>query len=636
MKQIFLVEDELGHALLIKHAFKRDLEAWDLIVFTTLKAAREGLARESPDLLLVDFMLSDGHGNELLPRSGHNLPYPVIILTSYGSEGIAVEIMKRGALDYVVKSSRTFAEMPNLARRSLREWGHIIKHREAEQRLHLALESTGNSIWEWDILNRKLICDDYFAYILGYLPSEININFDWLIANVHPESISEVKEILEIYQETASEYWEAEYRIRAKTGEWRWIEVRGKMVTYQEDSIHAKMVGIQRDITERKVIEETLKIVDKISDKITSMLDLQQILNIAAQLLHESLGYNIVGIYTIEGNHLTLKAKAGENTFPDGYKIKMNKSVLKQVDNEAKEIINNSGEFTQQSLVPDIQSTLSISIQSRGKTIGVVEVLSPNRNAFSENDVMAIEILADQLAIAIQNAQFFEQVVESQKQLQELAQQTLSAQEVERQHLSRELHDEIGQSMIGIKIGLGLLLSEYSSEASSAQNQIKDIVSLVDTTMSHIRAVAQDLRPPALDAIGLEETLEGYCFTFAHRTQLDIKYTVEAKLPLLPEGADICLYRILQEALTNVVKHAAASHVTVVLDYVDSYVKLSIIDNGKGFDVKAATKSQTFTKSIGLIGMKERLELLNGHLQIISHLHQGTQLVATVPCKVTL
>lgn len=121
MKRVFLVEDELGHAQLIRRAFERDSEEWDLVVFTTLKAVRENLATESPDLLLVDFILSDGHGNELLPMTGQDLPYPVIVLTSYGSEDIAVEIMKGGALDYVVKSSRTFANMANIAQRSLRE-----------------------------------------------------------------------------------------------------------------------------------------------------------------------------------------------------------------------------------------------------------------------------------------------------------------------------------------------------------------------------------------------------------------------------------------------------------------------------------------------------------------------------------
>jgi PAS domain S-box-containing protein len=133
--RILLVEDESAHAELISRAFEDSPKSFRLTIAATLKKAREYLTRSAPDLIIMDFLLPDGKGTSLLPAEKATSPYPVVMMTAYGDENLAVEAMKAGALDYVVKSEGIFADMPHIAERALREWNHIIHRKQAEKAL---------------------------------------------------------------------------------------------------------------------------------------------------------------------------------------------------------------------------------------------------------------------------------------------------------------------------------------------------------------------------------------------------------------------------------------------------------------------------------------------------------------------
>jgi signal transduction histidine kinase len=156
-------------------------------------------------------------------------------------------------------------------------------------------------------------------------------------------------------------------------------------------------------------------------------------------------------------------------------------------------------------------------------------------------------------------------------------------------------------------------------------------ISLTESITDQLRFLAQALHPPALGAVGLDATLEGLCRDFSKRTQLPIEYA-GANVPRVSDGVGIHLYRFLQEALTNVSKHAQASGVRVTLGHENDMLSLTVEDDGVGFDVtnKFSGKSQG---GIGLIGMRERLDLLKGRLDIMSQPGRGTRLVACVPWK---
>lgn len=215
--------------------------------------------------------------------------------------------------------------------------------------------------------------------------------------------------------------------------------------------------------------------------------------------------------------------------------------------------------------------------------------------------------------------------------IQKLAKQVVAAQEEERQRISRELHDEAGQALTALKIGLELIQGEIAPN-DAVQASLDEIIALTDQTRDRIRQLARGLRPPALDTLGLSLTLEDFCRTFARQTQLAIAYHSTVS-PQLSDAQNICLYRCLQEALANVARHAKAGKVDVRLWCDETAVHLSIEDDGIGFDTEISADSPNRPAGLGLLGMRERLELLGGGLEIKSRPGQGTDIIAHLPCK---
>ncbi|MCI0725422.1 MAG: sensor histidine kinase [Chloroflexi bacterium] len=217
----------------------------------------------------------------------------------------------------------------------------------------------------------------------------------------------------------------------------------------------------------------------------------------------------------------------------------------------------------------------------------------------------------------------------AEEAIQKLAKRVVAAQEEERQRISRELHDEAGQALTALKIGLELIQAEVRGD-DAAYSNLSEVIALADGTRNRIRQLARGLRPPVLDTIGLSPTLEDFCRTFARQTQLAIHYQ-GSLLPKPFDAQNICLYRCLQEALTNVAKHAQAHCVEVTLWGDDTAVHLAVKDDGKGFDAGIAILPSSQPAGLGLPGMRERLELLGGRLEIQSQPGQGASIIAHLP-----
>ncbi|CAG0944441.1 hypothetical protein ANRL1_01763, partial [Anaerolineae bacterium] len=214
--------------------------------------------------------------------------------------------------------------------------------------------------------------------------------------------------------------------------------------------------------------------------------------------------------------------------------------------------------------------------------------------------------------------------------LHALAQQIVSIQEEERQHISRELHDEAGQSLTALKVSLAMVKQRMPTELSPYYEHIDGALSLLNETMDQIRMLARGLRPPALDTVGLDLALEEHCSEFARRTCLTIEY-IGTPLPDLPNPISISFYRCLQEALTNASKYAMANQINVRLAQDTEGISLTIEDDGQGFDVEAYHHSRLKSAGIGLLGMWERLNMVGGDLKVESEIGKGTRLVAHVP-----
>lgn len=217
--------------------------------------------------------------------------------------------------------------------------------------------------------------------------------------------------------------------------------------------------------------------------------------------------------------------------------------------------------------------------------------------------------------------------------IQTLARQVVMAQEEERHRVSRELHDEAGQALTALKISLQLIRDDLPARLTRVAREIDEVIGLVDHTRESLRALAHGLRPPALDALGVVATIEDHCRAFGQRTGLRIEFRAAPDVArvALHDAASICLYRCVQEALTNVARHAGATAVKVTFDRMAGGVRVAVEDNGAGFDANALPPG--ISGGLGLVGMRERLELLGGQLTVDSADGRGATLIATLPLE---
>jgi PAS domain S-box-containing protein len=282
-------------------------------------------------------------------------------------------------------------------------------------------------------------------------------------------------------------------------------------------------------------------------------------------------------------------------------------------------------------LAEGIRSGLVVPLLLNGKPYGVLAIHCRERHHFSPDEIMVFQGLADHAVIAIENARLFDRANAARQQLFHLSRQLVSVQEEERHRLSRELHDEAGQSLAALRIALGLVKDQLPAGRKALHKDMDEAIHLVESTADQLRLLAQDLRPPALDTLGLDSAIEGFCRAFAARTRIEIAYAGAPGVEV-PDPFGIHLYRCVQEALTNIVKHASASRVRVALGVEGESLTLRVEDDGAGFDARASADPAAGT-GIGLAGMRERIELLRGRLEVNSRLGDGTRLVITIPWR---
>jgi signal transduction histidine kinase len=262
-----------------------------------------------------------------------------------------------------------------------------------------------------------------------------------------------------------------------------------------------------------------------------------------------------------------------------------------------------------------VHAGLYIPLVIGGKAIGVVvahDRVGPDPR-FSDDDLRLAETLAARAATGVDL---------SQRVSRDAVRRVVEAQELERKRLARELHDETGQALTSILLGLKPLEDATEGETRAAVLALRE---LVVSTLQNVRRLAVELRPSALDDFGLVPAIQRLAESFG---ESGVHVDVEAQIgdERLPEAVETTLYRIVQEALTNVTKHAEARRLSITLTRKNGSIVAIVEDDGKGFDPAAAESD-----GLGLLGMRERLALVGGKLRIEAAAGAGTTIAAEVP-----
>jgi signal transduction histidine kinase len=264
-----------------------------------------------------------------------------------------------------------------------------------------------------------------------------------------------------------------------------------------------------------------------------------------------------------------------------------------------------------------VRSALYVPLIARGRAIGVVIAhdKAGATPAFSDDDLRLTESLADRAAVAVDL---------SERVSRDALARVVAAQELERQRLARELHDETGQALTSILLGLKPL--ERTARTGDEREAVASLRALVVSTLQDVRRLAVELRPTALDDFGLSTAVERLVHTFGENTGLHVDLEDQLGAERLPPEIETALYRIVQEALSNVVKHADASQVSILLTRTQRSVAAVVEDDGRGFDTSGLGGGV-----LGLVGMRERVGLVGGRLRVESTEGSGTTIAVEVP-----
>jgi len=437
--------------------------------------------------------------------------------------------------------------------------------------------------------------------------------------------------------------------IEASTGEFANFQTRtkdGRLIDTSFANIRlgdGTRIGIGRDITEPKKAADLLKrqtaqlaALHEIELEISAESDLSRVLEVITRRAADLLDASHCSTLIREGDEDSMTIVASLDSSFVGLQVPAGDGMAGRVLSTGEIMIveDYSGwggrvrRFDQEAFGPAICTPL----KWQKKVIGALSLVRfPGWPGFTREDASLLEQLAAEGTIAIHHAKLFNEVQEGQKRMKVLSHRLIDAQEAERKRLARELHDQIGQALTAVQINLQAL--QTSRNGTSAVG-LEDCLAVIDSALRQVHDLSLDLRPSLLDDLGLVAALRWYVDRVANRAGIVRCFEADVLEERLSPEVETTCFRIAQEAMTNVLRHARAGTVAVQIRQVDSQLRLMVRDDGIGFDVGAAMNLRGLNESLGLQGMLERAAALGGVVDIRSQRGAGTEIQVSFPLTV--
>jgi PAS domain S-box-containing protein len=491
--------------------------------------------------------------------------------------------------------------------------------------------------WSFDIATNTVRWSEQLYRIFDVEKTAFGGTFETFLSRVHPDDRTRVLQ-MNTEARSSGEPFEVEYRITTRSGQLKHIREVGYARKDSADAVLG-LFGTAQDITERKQAEAAIRSLLQISEKLHATLDIDALLGSlvieAMKLIDAEIGWS--GLRTEQGmvchTHITrgLQVVPFKYLWPPGVGLPgwvlVHKVPYMMNDAQSDKLI-----------IPEIRERFGVNaaidtpiLDSQGEVIGFFEINNKKNGAkFSESDVEMLVAVSRIASIALQNAMSYgnleraeKALRESQLQLQALSRRLLEVQEAERRKIARELHDEIGQALTGIK-----LILEKTIREPNVAPALELALGVSNELIGRVRDLSLELRPAMLDDLGLLPALKWHVERYTN--QVDIK--VDFKHAALegrrfPPEIETAAYRIVQEALTNIARHAMVKRVEVNIRADDNMLRIEVRDAGIGFHSGSVTASNTG----GLSGMRERATMLGGQVKVDSAPGAGTLLTAELP-----
>jgi len=615
---ILTVEDNPSDLFLLEHMLKSSgLDICQLYSTDLIKEACCLLREREIHLVLLDLSLPDSFGiHSFRQLKAVVNKIPVIILTHLSDTTLALEAIKEGAQDYLVKGELTESLLVKTIQYSLERERTLENLRESNERFNTVVRATNDAIWDWDIVAGKVfIVGDTYKKLFGYDVVDANSPEHLWESVIHPEDRERVlRKLHHLIREGSDNKWEDEYRLRKLDGEYAYVHDRGYII-YSAGHRPVRMIGAIQDITARKRSEETILASEEKYRQIfyknpfptwifdTDSLHIVEVNNAAL----EKYGFSKEEFHCLTMRDLHPPGEAEEfmeSLYPDGGREALAAGSV-EVLREARQLVSGGQKLWHHC--------------NRRGDIMIVEITSHLIDYFGK---ICMQVIINDVTDRIRLEK--ELALQHRLKQQQITEVVLGAQERERFELGQELHDNINQILATSKLYLDVAIEEREPRIELLDKSRKNISMAIE----EIRKLSHELITPSLNDLGLIQTIMELIRSIQSVKKMKIRLDIAGleEDELLPEQK-INIYRIIQEQLNNILKHAQANNVDIELHNVREQVWLRLTDDGKGFDPRIRRKG------IGISNIISRAELYNGKVEIESAPGKGCQLVVILNSK---
>ena len=482
---------------------------------------------------------------------------------------------------------------------------------ESEYRWLTAMEAAGHGVWEWDVTTGRTFRSRQYHRMLGYDDQEIpNTRESWLQL-LHPEDRMVAEEADRACLEGRVNAFSNELRLKCKDGSWKWMLNRGTVVSRDPHGGALRVLGTLTDVTETH--------------------EAQQRLRDSAARLNAIVESAMDAIITIDEHHtIVLFNKAAEKIFrcpargapgEEAIGSKLDRFIPERYRTAHRAHIERFGR-TGTTMRRMGENIVLAGMRADGEefpidaSISQVEVAGRRYYTVILRDITERKRSADALHA-------------SHRELRELYGVMNEVREAERLRIARELHDELAQWLTALKMDVSWIAARLPKELPRLMDKTAKMKEVVDTTVAAVRRIASDLRPVMIDDLGLIPAIEHLLHDFSQRAGIVVSLDARTDTVDLADPIATAVYRMVQEALTNVARHAEATRVEVSFAIEGENLVAKVCDNGRGIDEAAMRKG----KSYGVLGIRERAQTLGGSARIYKPDGGGTTVEITIPLR---
>jgi PAS domain S-box-containing protein len=597
---ILTVEDNPSDLFLLEHMLRSSgLDIRQLYSTDTIGEAYRLLREWEIDLVLLDLSLPDSWGIHTFVQLKPAVQrIPVIILTGLSDMKVALEAIKEGAQDYLVKNELTEGLLAKTIQYSLERKRNLEYLRESNERFNTVVKATNDAIWDWDIAGGKLsIIGDTYQQLFGHDRTGAASPEELWEEVMHPDDKERVfSKLQRVIREGVANKWEDEYRLRRAAGEYAHVHDRGYII---HSTGPVRMIGAIQDITARKRSEEII---------------------LASEERYRQLFYkNPFPTWIFDPDNLQIMEVNDEAREKYGFtREEFNRLTMRE--------LHAPGEAEQ--FMADLQQNGSAKLaagvrlwhhHNKWGRVMIVEITSHPMDYFGK---ACVQVIVNDVTERIRLEK--ELALQQKLKQQQITEVVLGAQERERFELGQELHDNINQILATSKLYLDVAIEEKEPRLELLAKSRKNISMAIE----EIRKLSKDLIAPSLNDLGLTQSIKELIRSIQSVGKMKIRLNISGlcEEELLPEQK-INIYRIIQEQLNNILKHAQAGTVVIELNKVKEQVRLRLADDGKGFDPRMRRKG------VGISNIISRAELYNGKVEIESAPGKGCQLVVVLNSK---